>query len=168
MPPTSSPSRPGSPSTAVSASRSGSSPGSGSASGSGSGSRRFPRPLAILAGGVGLAIGMLAVLALREATLSTHQPVAQNSQTELIINARVRGAETTQSVDEIVEAQVQACRLEVNSDVVGEITPTGDGHYRAVLRPAMDETNRRQFRGCVEDWLIDHVRLDVVTLQPLP
>jgi len=111
---------------------------------------------------------MLAVLALREATLSTHQPVAQNSQTELIINARVRGAETTQSVDEIVEAQVQACRLEVNSDVVGEITPTGDGHYRAVLRPAMDETNRRQFRGCLEDWLIDHVRLDVVTLQPLP
>jgi hypothetical protein len=32
----------------------------------------------------------------------------------------------------------------------------------------MDETNRRQFRGCLEDWLIDHVRLDVVTLQDLP
>jgi hypothetical protein len=32
----------------------------------------------------------------------------------------------------------------------------------------MDETNRRQFRGCLEDWLIDHVRLDVVTLHDLP
>src|SRR5262245_25366209 len=165
MPPTASPSRPGSPSTAVSASRSGSSSGPGTGSRS---RRRFPRPLAILLGGVGLAIGMLLVLALREATLSTHQPVAQNSQSELIIDARARGAETTQSLEEIVEAQVQACRLEVNSDVVGEITSVGDGHYRAVLRPAMDETNRRQFRGCLEDWLIDHVRLDVVTLQNLP
>ena len=127
-----------------------------------------PRPVAILAGAVGLAIGMLAVLSLREATLSTHHRVADGSQTELIVSARARGAETTQSLEEIVEAQVQACRLEVNSDVVGEIAATDEGHFRAVLRPSMDETNRRQFRGCLEDWLIDHVRLDVVTLQDLP
>ena len=130
--------------------------------------RRFPRLLAVLAGAAGLAIGMLAVLALREATLSTHHRVSLGSQTELIVTARARGAETTQSLQEIVEAQVQACRLEVNSDVVGEIAATDDGHFRAVLRPSMDETNRRQFRGCLEDWLLDHVRLDVVTLQDLP
>ena len=130
--------------------------------------RRFPRPLAILAGLVGLTLGMLAVLALREATLSTHHPVSLDSQTELIVTARARGAETTQSLQEIVEAQVQACRLEVNSDVVGEIAAIDEGQFRAVLRPSMDETNRRQFRGCLEDWLIDHVRLDVVTLQDLP
>jgi hypothetical protein len=130
--------------------------------------RRFPRPLAVLAGAAGLAIGMLAVLALREATLSTHHRVSLDSRTELIVTARARGAETTQSLQEIVEAQVQACRLEVNSDVVGEIAATDDGQFRAVLRPSMDETNRRQFRGCLEDWLLDHVRLDVVTLQDLP
>jgi hypothetical protein len=130
--------------------------------------RRFPRLLAVLAGAAGLAIGMLAVLALREATLSTHHRVSLDSQTELIVTARARGAETTQSLQEIVEAQVQACRLEVNSDVVGEIAATDDGQFRAVLRPSMDETNRRQFRGCLEDWLLDHVRLDVVTLQDLP
>jgi hypothetical protein len=158
--PATSPSRPRSPYDAGSPSRSGSS--------SGSGRRRFPRPLAIGAGAVGLAIGMLAVLSLREATLSTHQSVPLDSQTELIITASARGAETTQSLQEIVEAQVQACRLEVNSDVVGEVADQGDGHYRAILRPSMDETNRRQFRGCLEDWLIDHVRLDVVTLQDLP
>ena len=130
--------------------------------------RRFPRLLAVLAGAAGLAIGMLAVLALREATLSTHHRVSLDSQTELIVTARARGAETTQSLQEIVEAQVQACRLEVNSDVVGEIAATDDGQFRAVLRPSMDETNRRQFRGCLEDWLLDHVRVDVVTLQDLP
>ena len=129
---------------------------------------KFPRPLALLAGATGLTVGMLAVLALREATLSTHQPVSGDSQTELVVTADIRGAESTQSLQEIVEAQVQACRLEVNSDVVGEIADQGDGHYRAILRPSMDETNRRQFRGCVEDWVIDHVRLDVVTLQDLP
>ncbi|HEY7069026.1 MAG TPA: hypothetical protein VH479_02890 [Acidimicrobiales bacterium] len=129
---------------------------------------RFPRPLAILAGVVGLTLGMLAVLSLREATLSTHHPVPKDSRTELIVSARARGAEPGQDLQEIVEAQVQACRLEVTSDVVGEVSAVGDGHYRAILRPSMDETNRRQFRGCLEDWLIDHVRLDVVTLQDLP
>jgi hypothetical protein len=31
----------------------------------------------------------------------------------------------------------------------------------------MDETNRRQFRGCLEDWLVDHIRLDVVSLRDI-
>jgi hypothetical protein len=126
---------------------------------------RFPRPVTVLAGVVGLTAGVLAVLALREATLSTHQPVSEDSQTEVVVTARARGAESSQSLQEIVEAQVQACRLEVNSDVVGEIAEVGGGHYRAILRPSMDDTNRRQFRGCLEDWLIDHVRIDVVTFQ---
>ena len=165
MPPPASPSRPSSssPSAGLARSRSGS-----SSAQSGSRSRRFPRPLALAAGAVGLAIGMLAVLSLREATLSTHHPVPLDSQSEVIIAARARGAEATQSLQEIVEAQVETCRLEVNSDVVGEIVEAGDGRYRAILRPSMDETNRRQFRGCLEDWLIDHVRLDVVTVRDLP
>ena len=128
---------------------------------------RFPRPVTVVAGVAGLAVGMLAVLSLREATLSTHQPVPPDSQTEVVMTARARGAESSQSLQEIVEAQVQACRLEVNSDVVGEIAEVGGGHYRAVLSPSMDETNQRQFRGCIEDWLIDHVRVDVVTLQDI-
>jgi hypothetical protein len=32
------------------------------------------------------------------------------------------------------------------------------------LAPALDETNQRQFRGCVEDWIIDHLKVDVVEL----
>ena len=28
----------------------------------------------------------------------------------------------------------------------------------------MDETNRRQFRGCLEDWVIDQFQLDVIRL----
>jgi hypothetical protein len=28
----------------------------------------------------------------------------------------------------------------------------------------MDQTNRRQFRGCVEDFVIDHLQINVVLL----
>ena len=127
--------------------------------------RRRIHPVALLMGAVGLAVGILAVAALREATLSTHQRVDPDSQTELVLTADDRGAETTQSLAELVDAQVRMCRLEVTSDVVGEVAPNGGNEFRAVLRPAMDETNRRQFRGCIEDWLIDHVRLNVTTLE---
>jgi hypothetical protein len=116
---------------------------------------------------VGLAIGMVGVFALREATLSTHQPVAKDSQLELIVSATTKGGETNQTIDEMVEAQLLTCRLEVTSDLVGPIEDQGDDHYRAVLMPSMDETNRRQFRGCVEDWVIDGVRLNVLEMDDI-
>jgi hypothetical protein len=135
------------------------------ADGNGARERRRFRPLAVAMGIVGLALGGLGVLALREATLSTHQLVDPDSQIELVVSASARGPEPSQSLAELVDAQIRLCRLEVTSDVVGEVAPQGEDHFRAILRPSMDETNRRQFRGCIEDWLIDHVSLDVVTLR---
>jgi hypothetical protein len=65
----------------------------------------------------------------------------------------------------MVEAQLVACRLVVSSNLVGGIEPVRHGRYfRAVLTPSMDETNRRQFRGCLEDWLIDDFQMDVIRL----
>jgi hypothetical protein len=113
---------------------------------------------------VGVLLGALAVLGLREATLSTHQPVPPDSTIEVVFDAKEKGSEPTQGLDEIVETKLQMCRLEVTSDVVGEIESLGDGRYRAVLAPTMDQTNRRQFRGCLEDWGIDHIQLDVLSL----
>jgi hypothetical protein len=117
---------------------------------------------------VGMAIGVFAVVALREATLSTHESVARDSRIEVVVAARVNGGERGQTLDEMVEAQLVACRLEVSSDLVGEIEPERDGnHFRAVLQPSMDETDRRQFRGCLEDWLIDQFQLDVIRLEEI-
>jgi hypothetical protein len=123
---------------------------------------RFP-PGRLALGAVGLAVGIGGVLALREATLSTHgEPVGP--EIELVVAAEERGSEPGQSLAEIVRAQIQTCRLEVTSDVVGSVDDLGDGRFRAVLRPSMDLTNRKQFRGCMEDWVIDHVRINVVHL----
>lgn len=122
-----------------------------------------PTLAGVLLGVVGLGLGVGGVLALREATLSTHESV-DAIETEIVVHARTKGGETRQTLPEMVDAQLQACRLEVSSDLTGPIESLGDGRYRAVLTPALDQTNRRQFRGCVEDWLIDHVLIDVVDL----
>lgn len=127
--------------------------------------RLKPIPLAL--GAVGLLIGWFGVLALREATLSTHRRAA-GSGAEVVVFAEQKGNEHNQTLDETVEAQLQACRLEITSDITGEIEDLGDGRYRAVLEPALDQTNKRQFRGCIEDWLIDHVRIDVLSLDNMP
>jgi hypothetical protein len=113
-----------------------------------------------------VAIGVVGILALREATLSTHESVAA-AQTELVMSADTKGGERNQTLPEMVEAQLESCRLEVASDVDGPIESLGEGHFRAVLTPALDETNRRQFRGCMEDWLIDHVRINVTEMTNL-
>ena len=120
-------------------------------------------PARVALGAIGLAVGVAAVLALREATLSTHEQVAGDG-IELVVFAKTRGGETDQTLPEMVEAQLQTCRLEVTSDLDGPIESLGAGRFRAVLTPAMDETNRRQFRGCVEDFMIDHVQIDVIEL----
>jgi hypothetical protein len=123
-------------------------------------------PLKLLFGAIGLAIGIAGVMALREATLSTHEAVPGRG-TEMIISARTKGGETHQTLDEMVEAQLLSCRLEVSSDFEGDIETLGEGRYRAVLVPSLDDTNKRQFRGCIEDWVIDHVWLDVKELNQL-
>jgi hypothetical protein len=120
-------------------------------------------PLRLLLGAVGVAIGIVGILALREATLSTHEPVTA-AQTELVMSADTKGGERNQTLPEMVEAQLESCRLEVASDVDGPIESLGDGNFSAVLAPALDETNRRQFRGCMEDWVIDHVRINVTEM----
>lgn len=123
-------------------------------------------PVKLALGTVGLAVGIVGVLALREATLSTHEEVDAR-QVELVVDASSAGGEPGQTLGEMVEAQLLTCRLEVTSDLAGPIEDLGDGRFRAVFEPAMDETNRRQFRGCVEDFVIDHLQVNVVEFNEL-
>lgn len=109
-------------------------------------------------------VTIVVVLALREATLSTHQPVAPTSQIELVVAARAKGGEPTQTLAEMAEAQLLACRLEVNSDLVRPIEVLDGSRFRAVFSPSLDDTDRRQFRGCLENWTVDHLQLDVIRL----
>jgi hypothetical protein len=121
------------------------------------------KPIPIVLGIIGLGVGVVGVLALREATLSTHEPVSGRGM-ELVVHAKAKGGEEGQTLSEMVEAQLLSCRLEVSSDLDGPIERLGDGRYRVMMVPALDETDRKQFRGCVEDWIIDHVQIGVEQL----
>jgi hypothetical protein len=126
------------------------------------------RPVAVVLSAVGLGVGFLGVSALREATLSTHERVDPDSRVEVHVKASTAGGERSQSLGEMVDALLLTCRLEVNSDLVGPVREVSEGRYLAVLRPELDETNRRQFKGCVEDWTVDHLRADIVAFRDLP
>ena len=122
-------------------------------------------PGRIALGALGLIAGVLAVVAVRDATLSTHQPAVPGSQVELVVAARSEGAERGQTVPELVEALLLTCRLEVPADLTGPIRDQGGGQFSVTLAPALDRTDRRQLRGCIEDWTIDQLLVDVVSFE---
>lgn len=128
---------------------------------------RALRAVVVLGAFVIVAVG---IRTLSRATMSTHEAVAPHSQIELIVDARTRNGSTSAALTDMVTAQVLSCRLEVSSDPVGAVEPIAeDGdhvRYRAVLAPSMDRTDRRQFRGCLQDWVIDRVQVRVVRLAP--
>jgi hypothetical protein len=131
--------------------------------------RRVGVPL--LLGIVGLAVGGVLVSLLREATLSTHQPVSPYSQVEVTVRGSIHNTERNQTLAEAVEAQLLTCRLEVVSDIVewrSEPEPSAtEGKFTVVMQPAFDQTNRRQFKGCVEDFVTDGLQMDVVGMRDL-
>src|SRR5690606_3752975 len=122
----------------------------------------------VVAALLGLAIGGAAVLLLREATLSTHQPLAPDSRVAVVVDVATRNRERDQSQDEMVDALFTFCRLEVTSDLEGEVREIAPDRYLGVLRPGLDDTNRRQFRGCMEDWTLDGLTAHVRSIEDLP
>jgi hypothetical protein len=121
----------------------------------------------VIAAVVGLGLLVVGIVVLRDATLSTHQQTAPDSRIELVMHVSIKGGEARQTIDEMADATLLACRLEVSADPVEPLEALDDGRFRSVLSPSMDDTDQRQFRGCLEDWTIDHVRVDVETLEPL-
>ena len=77
------------------------------------------------------------------------------------------GGETGQSLQEMVEALLSTCRLEVPGR---RRRPDPAGGLRAVPgRPAASarrDESSRQLRGCLEDWTIDSLHVDVVSIGP--
>lgn len=124
---------------------------------------RWVRPLL----GVALVLAVLGgVHVLREATMSTHYETGADSRLVVVVQAASNRAEPGATLDELAEAQVSSCILEVSADRDGEVTPvpgTAD-RFSVTLRPALDSTDRKQYRGCLEDWSVDHLRLRVVSM----
>lgn len=91
------------------------------------------KKIVIALGAVALGV---AVFVLREATQSEHFDTHPDSQVTIVVDASTNRSERTQTVEEMTVAQLTFCRLEVNSDPVGEITPLADdaSRFRLVLQ----------------------------------
>jgi hypothetical protein len=101
------------------------------------------------------------MLVLRDKTISRHDQVDPNSAVEVIVQAATRSGERNSTLEELTEALLLSCRLEVDTDPHGELLDLGNDHYSMTFRPSLDSTDRRQFRGCVQDWQLDHVLVQV-------
>jgi hypothetical protein len=115
---------------------------------------------------VGLALGAVVLLALgvwvlREQTMSRHEEQHPASRTEVVLDVSTNDAERPPAA--MGRALVDACQFEVDARVVpGSWEASGDRRFRVVLRPALDDTDVQQFRGCVGDMRLDYVQAEVV------
>lgn len=100
---------------------------------------------------------------LMDHTLSRHEAVPPDSELEVEMTVATRtGVEAGN--EEIAEALVFACQLEVRSNVLpGSIETLEEGRYRFVMRPGLDDSDRRQLIGCLQDLRIDNVLANVVS-----
>lgn len=106
------------------------------------------------------------VYLLREATMSTHYETGADTRLVVVVQASSNRAEPGVTLDELAEAQVSTCALEVSRTRDGEVerVPGTDDRFAVTLRPSLDSTDRKQYQGCLEDWSVDHLRLRVVSM----
>lgn len=121
------------------------------------------RPLALLGAVVVIGVG---VVALRGATQSTHYPQNPHSTLRVVVEASSNREEPSHDLAELTEAHLWFCRLEVGSDLVGEMetVSTDPDRFAIVLQPSLDSTDRKQYEGCLEDWTLDHHLMHVVSM----
>ncbi len=109
---------------------------------------------------------IVGVHVLRQATMSTHYSTAPDSRLVVEVDAAINRAEPGVTMTDMVEAHVAVCALEV-ARPGPELQPIAgtDDHYTVTLQPALDSTDRKQYRGCLEDWAVDHLRLEVKSME---
>lgn len=124
------------------------------------------RPIQLTVGVVAMAVAVVGVVVVRNATMTTHTERDPRSRVVIVVDATTNRAESTQTLQEMTEALLTLCRLEVTSDPTGPVRALDDDptRFRIELQPALDTSNRRQYEGCVEDWRLDHLRLRVISM----
>lgn len=111
---------------------------------------------------VGLLAATASVFFLREATMTREEPV--DPDTALDVELQIH---TTRHDDRehLADTLFSLCELEVDSTTTEGPVPQGDDVFSFRLSPTLDESDRRQLEGCLEDARIDHVQGDMLSLQ---
>lgn len=108
-----------------------------------------------------VAVGLLGLRALADATLTTHVTMDPDSQMTVVLRGD-RGAEAEHGLSDQLESLAHYCELEVEAKIQPDRTQMlGPDRIRIVFQPALDDADQRQFRGCVSDLRVDHLQASV-------
>jgi hypothetical protein len=106
---------------------------------------------------VAVAVG---VIVMREALETRHEVMPPGSHLVVDASASVRGPR--EHAPSLARGLVAACIVEAATDSqVVRFTWQGEGRFRFVTRPALDEPDRRQLRGCLEDLRVPRLLVSV-------
>lgn len=107
------------------------------------------------------------VYLLREATMSTHYDTSPDSRLEVVVRASSNRAEPGVTLLQAAAAQIDSCALEVSARRVGDlrVVEADAGRLAVTLQPALDSTDRKQYRGCLQDWSVDHLLVRVESME---
>ena len=127
---------------------------------------RWPAQLMVLAV-VTVAAGV-AIYFLREKYESRHVPNDPESRVEVVIDTDQRGGADDQPLEAMTESLVTICYLDVDALLVPDsLEARGDGQFRFVLQPSLDDSDREQLDGCLEDWTVENLRAHVLEFNEL-
>jgi hypothetical protein len=114
----------------------------------------------IVVAGVLVAALVAGVVAMREALETRHEVMPLRSQLVVDGSASVRGPR--EHAPSLARGLVAACMVEAATEAqVVRFTWRGAGRFRFVTRPALDEPDRRQLRGCLEDLRVPRLLVSV-------
>lgn len=114
----------------------------------------------VLLGVVAIGVQRLAL-----ATMSRDTPTDPRSRSEIVVRA-VAVREPEYGLLEMTRALLLACRLQVTVDLVErEFEQVSNDTFRFMVQPSLNESDRRQLHGCLEDARLEHLQLDVVAMR---
>lgn len=115
---------------------------------------------------LGLALLFAGIWWLREETMSRQHAVPTHSASVLIVEGESRLGEPRHGLESRVSAVLNACEIEADSTLV-HVRRLDDAQFEALLKPALGPTNEAQFSGCVQDWTLDGVLVNIVSHERL-
>lgn len=109
------------------------------------------------------------VMVVRSLTQSTHPPIPPHSRTRIVLEPVQNRSEPSQTLTAVARAHLAFCDVEVSSAIQGEAEVIDDDPLllAVVFAPALDDTDRKQFKGCLEDWLVDNHLIHVRSIEEL-
>lgn len=98
--------------------------------------------------------------------MSRHTPSDPSSRMEVLVRARPHNDDI--DVADATETLFAVCLLEARSRHTDrDVRRVDERTWSFRIRPALDESDQRQLRGCLEDARIDRYQADVVEMRLL-